>query len=77
MIPTIPHDKALHFIAGILLFAVGNVFSVSVGLALAFIYAIGKEVWDSFGNGTVDLYDALWTIGGGIVGYFIAATATI
>lgn len=71
---TIPHDKALHFIAGILLFAVGNLFSPSLGLFLAILYGIGKEVWDSFGNGTVDVYDALWTFGGGIVGYFIAAT---
>ena len=64
----IPHDKALHFIAGVLLFAVGHFVSPLVGLGLAFAYGIGKEIWDSFGNGQVELQDALYTFAGGIVG---------
>ncbi len=69
----IPHDKALHFIAGVRLFMVGNFISWQLGLALAAGYGIGKEVWDSFGNGHVELNDFLFTLGGGIVGLIIAS----
>ena len=66
---TIPHDKALHFIAGVLLFMVGNFISPMVGLGLSFTYGVGKEVYDSFGYGHVELKDALFTFAGGIVGF--------
>lgn len=66
---TIPHDKALHFIAGVLLFAVFHFISPWVGLGAAFAYGIGKEVRDSFGYGHVELQDALYTFAGGLVGF--------
>ena len=40
------HDKALHFIAGVLIFAVGHFASVLVGLGLVVLAAVGKEVYD-------------------------------
>ena len=64
----IAHDKALHFIAGVLLFAVGHFVSPLVGLCMAFAYGIGKEVYDSLGYGNVEIQDALYTFAGGIVG---------
>ena len=67
----IAHDKALHFIAGVLLYMVGGFFSYQLGLTLAIGYGIGKEVWDSFGNGHVELEDFLYTAAGGIVGLII------
>lgn len=67
---TIPHDKALHFIAGVLLFAVGHFISIPVGLFLAFAYAAGKEIYDKVsGKGNPEFMDFVWTCAGGIVGY--------
>ena len=67
---TIPHDKALHFIAGVLLFAVGHFISIPVGLFLAFAYAAGKEIYDlASGKGTPEWMDFVYTAAGGIVGY--------
>lgn len=67
---TIPQDKANHFIAGVLLFAVGHFISVPVGIFLAVAYAVGKEMWDyASGKGTPEIMDAVYTIAGGMVGY--------
>ena len=69
---TIPHDKALHFIAGVLLFMAGNFIAMEVGLALGIAYAVGKEVWDSFGYGNVEFEDLLYTVAGTLVGLLCA-----
>jgi len=67
---TIPHDKALHFIAGVLLFAVGHFIDPMVGLALAFGYGVGKEVYDKVsGKGNPEWMDFVYTVAGGIVGF--------
>jgi hypothetical protein len=64
------HDKALHFIAGVLIFAVGHFASVLIGLGLVVLAAIGKEVYDYINRDkhTPDLWDAVYTIAGGAVG---------
>jgi hypothetical protein len=72
----IPHDKALHFIGGILLFIVGNLLNSILGLMLVFTFAISKEIYDYLhkDNHTPDFFDALATCLGGLVGFFCAAT---
>lgn len=70
---TIPHDKALHFIAGVLLFMVGNFIAMEVGLALGFAYAIGKEVWDKVsGKGHPEFMDFVYTVAGTVAGLLCA-----
>lgn len=41
--------------------------SLSIGLLCSFLAGLLKEIFDSFGYGTVDIYDALFTAFGGIV----------
>jgi len=67
----IPHDKALHFIVGVLLYAVGHFVSVPVGLFLAFAGGFGKEVYDLMNTDrhTPELDDAVYTLAGGITGW--------
>lgn len=65
----IPHDKLLHFYYGSL---VASVLTVTVGILLSILIvlmmAIGKEVYDKYNNGTVDVWDAVWTgLGGAVV----------
>ena len=64
------HDKALHFIAGVLIFAVGHFASVLVGLGLVVLAAVGKEVYDWLHRDkhTPDIMDAVYTIAGGVAG---------
>lgn len=66
----IAHDKALHFIGGVVIFAVGHFASVLAALILVVVAAVGKEVYDWFNQDThtPDPMDALYTIGGGAVG---------
>lgn len=65
------HDKALHFIAGVLVFAVGHFVSVLIGLGLVMLAAIGKEVYDYANRDkhTPDIWDAVYTLAGGAVGF--------
>jgi uncharacterized membrane protein len=64
-------DKKLHFIAGLVICLIGAwIISPMIGLLLAFVAGGAKEVYDSFYplEHTVDKYDFLWTVIGGIVG---------
>lgn len=67
----IPTDKVAHCLGGVILFAIGQLFSY--GLLLAIAGAIGKEVYDYFNKSThtPDLWDAVATIAGGLLGYLI------
>ena len=60
-------DKLLHFVAGSLVYASTSWFLGYYALALVVVVAIGKEVYDNYYGGTVDVYDALATIAGGLV----------
>ena len=72
----IPLDKQAHFWAGLAIMLGVSLFGGWVlGLSLAIIAAIGKEIYDMTGRGTPDYMDAVATIAGGAVGaglYFIA-----
>ena len=65
----IPIDKQLHFFSGwALMLSVSLFFGWQVGLAVTVLAAVAKEVWDSMGHGTADLWDAAATVLGGLVG---------
>lgn len=68
---TIPHDKALHFIAGVLIFAVAHFGGIWVGVAAVTVAAVGKEIYDWFHRDkhTPDIWDAVATVLGGVVGF--------
>jgi len=64
--PIIPQDKANHFIVGALIgtsaLLIGGYASIPVLAA-----AIGKEVYDHFHGGSVELYDTIATTLGGVL----------
>ena len=67
---TIPKDKLLHFVAGLI--CATFVYLITLNLTLAIgasvILGAGKEVYDSRGHGTVEVLDAVATALGGVVG---------
>ena len=67
LLEKIEKDKLLHFVAGSLVYASSSWFLGYYSLALVVAVAIGKEVYDHYYNGTVDVYDAVTTVLGGIV----------
>ena len=61
-LPMLPLDKANHFVYGTILFTLGSIFSVWLGLTLAVLFGVGKEVYDRVtGRGTPDRMDAIVT----------------
>lgn len=77
MIPLIPQDKSNHYVYGQGIFALSTVvsyytppggdlkLSVVVGLVVAAIFAVGKEVRDKVTKkGTPEPLDVLWTMAG-------------
>ena len=71
---TIPRDKLLHFVAGLI--CATFVYLITLNLTLAIgasvILGIAKEVYDSRGHGTVEMLDVVATIVGGAVGVILA-----
>lgn len=67
----IPHDKALHIIGGVILFAVGHYFlGWQFGLGLAIFAGAAKELWDWYSkSGTPDGMDFVATAAGGLLGW--------
>ena len=65
----IAKDKIYHAAAGAIVSAV--VFCVSgnpwLGFAAAIVAGAAKEYWDSLGHGTVDVWDFVATMAGGVV----------
>ncbi len=65
----LPHDKCLHFIAGVLIFAA---FHFQLGTyAMYVVLGLGsaKEVYDASRNGDASKGDIFATVAGGIAGY--------
>ena len=63
----IPTDKQLHLLAGCAIAAAAHPFGmVPVVIALC-LAGIGKEVYDRYAGGTVDVLDAAATVWGGAV----------
>ena len=73
-LPLIPHDKANHVAYGALAGLVGALAALAVGqplwlgaLALAVLFAVGKEVYDrATSRGTPDALDAVATVAGAL-----------
>ena len=62
-------DKALHFFAGFLIAGlVSSRLGVVGGLSLVVLVAASKEIYDIFGAGTMDGFDFVVTVFGGVVG---------
>ena len=68
--PIPPHDKVLHFIAGVLIFAVAHFGGIWVGMAAVTVAAVGKEIYDYFHQDKhiPEIADAVATILGGLTG---------
>jgi len=71
---TIPKDKLLHFVAGLIcatfVYLIFENLTLAIGASV--ILGIAKEVYDSRGHGTVEVLDAVATIVGGVVGAILA-----
>lgn len=67
----LPHDKALHIIAGVLIYAVAHFVSPLVGLGAVVAAGVGKEIYDLFHRDkhTPEVMDAVATIVGGLLGF--------
>jgi hypothetical protein len=71
-IQKIPHDKKLHFIAGLLIsLAVSIAINPTCGLITAMAAGVAKEVKDYLDYGGPDMIDCLATWLGGLIGYAI------
>jgi hypothetical protein len=72
----LPHDKALHVIAGVLAYAVFHFVSPVVGMISVTVAAVGKEVYDYINRDrhTPDAWDAVATIAGGVIGFVCGLT---
>ena len=66
LLEKIEKDKLLHFVAGSLVYASTAWFLGYYALVLVVVVAVGKEVYDHYYNGTVDVYDAVATVLGGV-----------
>jgi hypothetical protein len=72
----LPHDKALHFIVGVLIYAAAHFVSPIVGMIAVAVAAVGKEVYDYMNRDkhTPDLWDAVATLLGGAAGFVSGLT---
>ena len=61
-------DKMYHMLAGIGIVLVGTALGLPIIITLFILigFGVGKEVYDSLGYGTPDLWDALFTVLAGI-----------
>lgn len=64
-----PLDKQAHLWAGLaIMLSVSLFFGWIAGVIVATMAGLAKEAYDSLGFGTPDRWDAVATIGGGLVG---------
>ena len=67
-LPQIHHDKANHFIYGFVIFVLANLILNSyLSLAVVFIIALGKEIYDEWKYGGFDWVDLVYTIAPAII----------
>lgn len=77
-LPMLPQDKANHMIYGLIIFTVTAIlFDAVIGLGICSIAAFSKELYDlqHKDRHTPDIYDAIWTIVGGMLGFIISFLA--
>ncbi len=69
--PFLAQDKLLHFIVGVLVYAIFHFISIDIALLAVFSAGLGKEVYDFFSPKfhTVDVYDGVATGLGGITAF--------
>jgi len=74
LLDKLPHDKALHLIGGVVLFAAGNLLlGWQAGLGLAVMVGLLKEIRDWYSKkGTPDGLDFVATAVGGLLGLLCA-----
>ena len=65
----LPHDKCLHFIAGVVIFACAHFSMGHDALYVVCAIAAAKEAADAGRHGDVSNLDIFATMAGGIVGY--------
>lgn len=73
-LPMLPHDKANHFIYGLIIFGLFKIIlGPLVGIILCSLFGVGKEIYDYLHKDihTPDIYDAIVTISGGLIGLLI------
>ena len=64
---SIPTDKLLHLLVGCAIAAAMHPFGILPAFIALAVVGIGKEVYDYFNHGTVDVYDFMATVWGGAV----------
>ena len=69
--PFLAQDKLLHFIVGVLVYAMFHFVSAEIGLLAVFLAGLGKEFYDFFSPKfhTVDVYDGIATGLGGLTAF--------
>jgi len=73
-LPMLKQDKANHLVYGLIIFGLFKIiFTPLIGIIMCTIFGISKEIYDSFHKDkhTSDIYDAIATIAGGIIGLLI------
>jgi hypothetical protein len=65
---TVPQDKCLHALAGVLIFGAAHFISWQVGIAVVLIAGIAKELFDYLTGGDVSVRDVAATLSGGLLG---------
>lgn len=68
LMQALPHDKCLHIIAGILVFAATHFAGLQIALTAVVSAAIAKELVDHFVGGDVSIWDVVATVAGGLLG---------
>lgn len=72
--PSVPYDKKLHFLAGLLIAILsGVIIDPMTGLGFAIAAGIFKECWDSYNDEPFDIFDMLVTWLGGAVGFALVS----
>lgn len=72
---TLPHDKCLHIIVGLIIFTAVHFVSIEMGIAAVALAGLGKEFADWYtGHGTADVWDFVATVVGGIFGWICSFT---
>jgi Sec-independent protein secretion pathway component TatC len=75
LLASIPKDKALHALGGVLMFAIGILFSLPIAASLVLANAVIKELYNKRKSllHTFDPWDGFATCCGGLLGFMCAA----
>lgn len=74
---SVPVDKQGHFIIGVFIYSLFHFINPILGLCAVALAAVGKEAYDWFNRDThtPDVFDALATMLGGVVGFICGLTS--